>query len=127
MDIANISEWTRVDNLSFWLNNEFEYIREEAELINYTDGDEFDIYEKVHELFMKDYPQFFKVLDYDKVIDIEIHPFENDPYDDNSFPGFACYIHFHKDLVTKLYNHIIDNHPDYVLKYLHWLEQPLKG
>lgn len=114
-----IYEWTRIENLPLNIGSEFSYIREEAELLG--DVEPYYVYEKVEELFYKDFPQFFKYFQYDHVVDVEYYLFEcDDPTSD--FQGYAVYISLHRDLVEKLYNHVLDKHPDYVLAYLNYME-----
>lgn len=123
MDLNRIEEWTRIDNLHFWLDGEFNHIREEAELIEYDGEWDYPIIEEVNKLFYRDFPSFFTDDFFDTLISVEVYPFDTDS-DNPDYNGFAVYIHFNEKLVKKLYKHIIDKHPDYVLKYMHWLEQP---
>ena len=120
-----IYEWTRIENLPLNIGAEFSYIREEAELLGNVDS--YYVYELVEEIFYRDFPQFFKYFQYDHVVDVEYDLFESFESDgvsdeDSNFPGYAVYISFHRDLVEKLYNHVLDKHPDYVLAYLNYLE-----
>ena len=120
-----IYEWTRIENLPLNIGAEFSYIREEAELLGNVDS--YYVHEMVEEIFYRDFPQFFKDLKYDQVIEVEYYLFESFESDgvsdeDSNFPGYAVYIHFHRDLVEKLYNHVLDKHPDYVLAYLNYME-----
>lgn len=114
-----IYEWTRIENLPLNIGSEFSYIREEAELLG--DVEPYYVYEKVEELFYKDFPQFFKYFQYDHVVDVEYDLFEYDN-ETSDFQGYAVYISLHRDLVEKLYNHVLDKHPDYVLAYLNYME-----
>ncbi len=116
-----IYEWTRIENLPLNIGAEFSYIREAAELLGNVDS--YYVYELVEEIFYRDFPQFFKDLKYDQVIEVEYYLFEyDDPTYDYDFQGYAVYISFHRDLVEKLYNHVLDKHPDYVLAYLNYMD-----
>lgn len=118
-----IYEWTRIENLPLNIGAEFSYIREAAELLGNVDS--YYVYELVEEIFYRDFPKFFKDLKYDQVIEVEYYLFEyDDEYDDvtTDFQGYAVYISFHRDLVEKLYNHVLDKHPDYVLAYLNYMD-----
>ena len=120
-----IENWTRIDNLPLGIGDEFSYIREEAELLG--DVEEWEVCLWVEEKFEKDFPELLQAFRFDDVISVEYYLFERD-YDmvEDAFSGYAVYIHMHKELVEKMYNHVIDKHPDYVLSYLHWLEKPLE-
>lgn len=120
--MIRIENWTRIDNLEFNLNSEFEYIREEAELLG--EVEEWEVYQKVEEILEKDFPQLFTTLRYDDVVDVEYYPFERDYGDDpDEFPGYAVYISFQRDLTSKLYKHVLNKHPDYVVSHLKWMER----
>lgn len=121
----NIGEWTRIDNLPFNIGSELEYIREEAECLGQIE--EWEVCLWTQDKLEKDYPQLFKEFRFDDVVWIEYYPFEWEyGMEEDEFPGYAVYIHFQKELVEKLYNHVIEKHPDYVLSYLNWLERPLE-
>lgn len=119
-----IDNWMRIDNLPLNIGNNLSYIREDAELLGNVE--ECIIEQYVQDTLEKDFPQFFKELRYDDVVYTEYYPFERDCYmSEDEFPGYAVYIHFQKELVTKLYNHVLDKQPDYVLSYLDWMSKPL--
>lgn len=117
-----IYEWTRIDNLPFNIGSELEYIREEAESLG--ELEEWEVLCWVRDKFENDYPQFFRELRYENVVNVEYYLFESDSYtDEDRFPGYAIYIHLHKELVTKIVNHVLDKHPDHVLRYLNWVDR----
>lgn len=122
MDLTKIEEWTRIDNLHFWLDGEFEHIREEAECIEYDGEWDYPIIEEVNRLFYRDFPIFFNDNHFDELVSVEVYPFEKD-IDQPDYNGFAVYIYFNEKLVKKLYKYLLDKQPDYVLKYVHWLGQ----
>jgi hypothetical protein len=114
--MITIEKWTRYDNLPFSLENHFQHIREEAEYLNTQE--EFEVYEFVEKKFMQEYPQFFKEWHFDDVIDVEYYPFEWEyGMEEDEFPGYAVYIHFHQDLVKKMVKHILVNQTEFVEGY----------
>ena len=113
-DLKSISEWTRIDNLPFYIGSELEYIREDAECLGNVD--EYEIFTHIREKLEEDYTQLFREHRFEDVVEIEYYPFEKD-YDEE-YAGYAVYIHFHKDLVLKMVKHVLEKHPDYVIKLL---------
>ena len=113
-DLKHISEWTRIDNLPFYIGSELEYIREDAECLGNVE--EWEIFTFTREKLETDYPQLFREHRFEDVVEIEYYPFEKDEEED--FTGYAVYIYFHKDLVVKMIKHVLEVHPDYVIKFL---------
>jgi len=110
-----LDTWTRTDNLPYFLDDQFAYIREDAELL----GEKrcYEVEEYVRKIFERDFALFFEDLEYDDVILVEYNLFEPDCCDKSSiFPGYAVYIHFHRVLVEKLIAFMIEEHPEYLLK-----------
>ena len=109
--------WTRIDNLPFYLYDQFAYIREDAELLG--EKQEWEIEEYVRGIFERDFALFFKELEYEDVILTEYNLFEPDCCDKSgAFPGYAVYIHFHSSLVKQLISFMIEEHPEYLLKVI---------
>lgn len=115
-----IDYWTAIDNLDLGLNNYFNYIRFEAEEL-YTD-DEWLVFDTVESLFRKNHEWLFEDLNFNDVVEIEYYPFDPVEYEEDDYVGYAVYISFRYDLVKRIYNHVIEEHPDHILKHLHWLE-----
>ena len=107
--------WTRTDNLPFFLDEQFAYIREDAELLG--EKVEWEVEEYVRSIFERDFSLFFNDLEYEDVILTEYNLFESDCCDKSEvFPGYAVYIHFHSSLVQRLIEFMIEKHPECLLK-----------
>lgn len=88
---------TRLDNLPWEFDNEFSYIREDAECRGFTEQDETEEY--VLNEFNKSFPSFTRRLQYG---DIYVENYEHDLCDDEEVPTYAVYIYFNGNAVNVL-------------------------
>jgi len=112
-----IDTWTRTDNLPYFLDDLFSHIREEAECLG--EKEEWEVQNFVREAFEKDFPIFFKDLNYEEVVYVEYNLFELGYLEDEeTFPGYAVYIHFHETLVKQLLTFTMEQYPEYILSVI---------
>jgi hypothetical protein len=99
------------------MEGEFTSILIDAECLGDVDDDEVENY--IHNRLIDTYPKFFNFNVCKYEVNIERIVFEND-YDDeeDTFVGYAVYLHFHKNLLEKLVEHVIDKNPVMTYQYI---------
>lgn len=112
-----IQEWTNISNLPLGLWSEFVFLIEESEVLDLDNDDFTNVIEFIEKEFISKFGHLMGDYTFQRLVDIDCYEFDK-AYDEEEKPGYSVDIYFHENFVRELVDYVLENHPDYVLKYI---------